>query len=83
MRKTIIALAVAALLAGCTVVPATTAHRACELMGVALDEAQMAEAWYIEAGKILEACGARDAGKRAEYKACYARRFNDTSVVCE
>ena len=83
MRKTIIALAVAALLSGCTVVPSITAHRACELMGTALDEAQMAEAWYIEVGKILEACGARGATERAEHKACYARRFNDTSVVCE
>jgi hypothetical protein len=51
-------------------------------MGTALDEAQMAEAWYLEAGKVLQACGARDAIERAESKACYARRFNDSSVVC-
>lgn len=71
------------LITGCTVVPAATARQTCDLLDTALDEAQMAEAWYIEAGKVLEACGAREAKGRAEHKACYARRFNDDSVVCE
>lgn len=70
-------------LTGCTVVPTSTARNTCDLLETALDEAQMAEAWYIEAGRVLEACGARDATARAESKACYARRFNDTSEVCE
>lgn len=68
---------------GCTVVPASTARNTCDLLEIAFDEAQMAEAWYIETGKVLEACGAREASTRAESKACYARRFNDSSEVCE
>ena len=71
------------LVVGCTVVPAATAHRACELMSTALDEADMAEAWYIEAGQILQACGARDAMARSAIKACYARRKNDDREVCQ
>lgn len=82
IRATITAAALA-LAAGCTVVPAATARQACDLLDIALSEAQMAEAWYIETGKVLQACGARDAVERAEHKACYARRFNDSSVVCE
>lgn len=58
-------------------------HRSCELLDIALDEAQMAEAWYIEAGEVLKRCGIENATERAEQKACYARRFNDISVVCE
>lgn len=73
----------ALLLAGCTVVPASTAHKTCRLLDIALDEAQMAEAWYLETGKVLEACGIREATERAESKACYARRVNDDSVKCE
>lgn len=71
------------LITGCTVVPAATAHQTCELLNTALDEAQMAEAWYIEAGKVLKRCGIENATERADSKACYARRFNDSSVVCE
>lgn len=76
-------LIVAALLAGCVVVPMGAAQQTCRLLDIALDEAQMAEAWYLEAGNVLQACGARDAAERAESKACYARRFNDDSVICE
>lgn len=82
LRASIAAAALTALY-GCTVVPATTVRSTCDLLETALDEAQMAEAWYIEAGRVLEACGARDATARAESKACYARRFNDTSEVCD
>lgn len=82
MIRAAIPLAALVLLAGCTVVPATTARQTCDLLDTALDEAQMAEAWYLETGKVLQACGARDALERGKSKACYARRFNDSSVVC-
>ena len=71
------------LLAGCTVVPTKTAAQYCELMDIALQEGDFAEAWYISAGEVLDACGVRDAKPRAEYAACRTRRFNDTSVICE
>ena len=77
-----IAITALLLLTGCTFVPAATVRQTCDLLDTALDEAEMAEAWYIEAGLVLRACGARDAIERAEHKACYARRFNDNSVVC-
>lgn len=73
-----LALAAAALLAGC----ASPSHQACRLLTIALDEAQMAEAWYIETGEVLTRCGVAGAAEAAESKACYARRFNDNSVVC-
>lgn len=78
-----IAVAALMVLYGCTVIPTTTVRSTCDLLETALDEAQMAEAWYIEAGRVLETCGARDATARAAHKACYARRFNDASEVCE
>lgn len=71
------------ILAGCTVVPATTALSACELLDIAVSEAQMAEAWYLDAGQVLKACGVRDAEATAAHKACYARRFNDNTIDCE
>lgn len=82
MIRAVITLAVLVLLAACTVVPTSTARQTCDLLDIALDEAQMAEAWYLETSKVLQACGARDALERAKHKACYARRFNDASVVC-
>lgn len=82
LRTCLVGAALAAF-SGCTVVPAPTARNTCDLLEIAFDEAQMAEAWYIETGKVLEACGAREASTRAERKACYARRFNDSSEVCE
>ncbi len=36
-----------------------------------------------EAGIALERCNVKGAKEKAESKACYARRFNDSSVVCE
>ena len=56
---------------------------ACELLQIAQDEAQMAEAWHLRAGKALATCGVKDALATAEGKACYARRFNDDSVKCD
>ncbi len=82
MIRAAITLAAMVLLSACTVVPTATARQTCDLLDTALDEAEMAEAWYIEAGLVLRACGARDAIERAEHKACYARRVNDNSVVC-
>ena len=83
MIRATIAAAALVLAAGCTVVPAATAIQACDLLDTALSEAQMAEAWYIEAGEVLKRCGIESATERADSKACYARRFNDDSVVCE
>lgn len=72
------AVAVAAvLLTACATPP-----DACRLLTIALDEAQMAEAWYIETGRVLTACGVANAAEVAAERACYARRFNDTSVEC-
>lgn len=78
MIRAAITLAALVLLTGCATPPAD----ACRLLTIALDEAQMAEAWYIETGKVLTACGVPHAAEVAADKACYARRFNDTSVVC-
>lgn len=58
-------------------------RRACDLLSTAQDEAQMAEAWHIRTGDALRACGVPRAAERAAEKACAARRFNDTSVVCD
>jgi len=79
----IIALGIGLLLTGCTVVPAATAHRACELLDIAVSEAEMAEAWYLDAGQVLKACGVPDAEATAAHKACYARRVNDHTIDCE
>lgn len=82
MKHTTISLAVMALLAGCAAATPPWVSNACDLIGTAMDEAQLAEAWHIEAGRVLEACGAPRATERAAHKACHARRFNDNSVVC-
>lgn len=71
------------LLAGCTVVPTKTAAQYCELLDIAMQEGSFAEGWFTRAGEVLDTCGVRNAKIRAEYGACLARRFNDTSVVCE
>lgn len=63
-------------LAGCTVVPAGTVHQACRMIEIAAAEVEMAPAWYISAGKVLERCGVRDARERAEQSACAAQRRN-------
>jgi len=63
-------------LAGCTEVPAGTVHQACRVIEIAAAEAEMAPAWYISAGQVLERCGVRDARDRAEQTACAAQRRN-------
>lgn len=62
----------AALVVGCTVVPTGTAHRACELLQTASEEADLAPGWYTRAGEVLERCGRPDARAEAQAKACYA-----------
>lgn len=83
MKHAAISLAVMALLTGCAAASPPWTTNACELIGIAMDEAELAEAWYVEAGQVLEVCGAPHAMERAAHKACHARRFNDNSVVCE
>lgn len=78
MTRAAITLAALALLAGC----ASPSHQACRLLTIAQDEAQMAEAWHLDAGEVLATCGVPGAQETAAHKACYARRFNDTSVEC-
>lgn len=58
-------------------------NHVCGLLETAQDEAQMAEAWHSSAGRELAMCGVPRAAERAAEKACAARRFNDTSVMCE
>jgi len=67
-----ILLFLAVLAMGCTVVPTGTAHRACELLQTASDEADLAPAWYLRAGELLERCGKPDARAVGEYRACAA-----------
>ncbi|MFG0641424.1 hypothetical protein [Delftia sp. WSY_22] len=66
----------AAVLAGCTVVPAGSVLQACRVIEIAAAEAEMAPAWYITAGQVLERCGVPDARERAEQSACAAQRRN-------
>lgn len=72
-------------LSGCTVVPAATAHRACELLNIASSEADLAPAWYTEAGDVLERCGHKNARAEGETRACYADSRNGyrDSKECE
>lgn len=62
--------------AGCTVVPAGTANRACELIQIAVSEADMAPAWYVEAGTVLERCGRENGRAEGEVRACFASARN-------
>lgn len=71
MKFILIVSAVVALF-GCTMVPAGTAHRACELLQTASDEADLAPAWYSRAGEVLERCGQPDARATGERRACKA-----------
>lgn len=85
MIRAAITLAALVLLVGCSVRYETSAQEraVCELLDTALDEGQQfSEAWYLRAGEVLERCGVPRAKDRAERGACYARRFNDSSVVC-
>lgn len=72
-------------LTGCTVVPAGTANRACELLQIASSEADLAPAWYSGAGAVLERCGRENARAEGELRACYAEARNGyrDSKVCE
>lgn len=76
MKTIALTLAAAVALSGCTVVPATTAHRACELLQTASDEADLAPAWYLQAGEVLERCGKPDAKAEAAVKDCFASARN-------
>lgn len=60
------------LLTGCTAVPTATAFQACGLLQTASDEADLAPAWYLRAGEVLELCGQPDARAVGEYRACAA-----------
>ncbi|WP_212644929.1 hypothetical protein [Delftia sp. PE138] len=71
----------AAVLAGCTVVPTGAVHQACRVVEIAAAEAEMAPAWYVSAGKVLERCGVPEARERAEQSACAAQRRN--GYTCE
>lgn len=61
-------------LAGCTVVPSGSVLQACRVIEIAASEAEMAPAWYIGAGQVLERCGLPDASERAAASACAAER---------
>lgn len=74
--KSLLIAAAATVLAGCTVVPTAAVHQACRVVEIAAAEAEMAPAWYISAGKVLERCGAPEARERAEASACAAQRRN-------
>ncbi|WP_353175842.1 hypothetical protein [Delftia acidovorans] len=63
-------------LAGCTVVPSGSVLQACRVIEIAATEAEMASAWYISAGQVLERCGVPEARERAEHSACAAQRRN-------
>lgn len=84
MKNTLF-IAVLVALAGCTVVPAGTAHNACELIQIASSEADLAPAWYTEAGTILERCGRENALAEGEVRACFASARNGyrDSKECE
>jgi len=79
MPRPFIALLCALLLAGCARPPAD----ACQLLAIAMEEGDFAEAWYIEAGQVLVRCGIPNAAEVAASKACAARRFNDSRVECK
>lgn len=85
MKTIALILAAAALLAGCTVAPAGTANRACELLQTAASEADLAPAWYIDAGTVLERCGRENARAEGELRACFAEARNGyrDSKECE
>ena len=86
MRATAVAVCMSVVaLAGCTVVPAGTAHSACELLQTASNEADMAPAWYLRAGEVLERCGHPGAKAEADTRACFASARNGyrDSKECE
>ena len=75
MNKLFIA-ALAVAISGCTIVPFNTASKACEMLNIAADEADLAPQWYITAGEVLETCGYPNAKQDAEDRACDADKRN-------
>ena len=73
------------LLTACTVVPYGTAKHACELLQIAATESDLAPAWYLRTGVILESCGQDRAKLDAEIRACFAESRNGyrDSKECE
>lgn len=82
MTIRLLIVALAALLAGCTAVPYTTAQQACRLLETAMSEAEMAPAWYLQTGALLETCGVQNAKAWGEEASCYAERRNGVDKVC-
>lgn len=85
MKRQVLQIALAAMLvslSGCVVVPAGTAAKACRMLDIALDEADMAAAWFTEAGEVLESCAMPDARTRAEFKACMTERRDGYTREC-
>lgn len=74
--KRIYFIAFAFALTGCTIVPYPHATKACELLNIASNEADLAPAWYREAGEVLEACGVPEAKKDADERTCAAQKRN-------
>ena len=83
--KPILIILAAAALAGCTIVPASTAHSACELLQTASTESDLAPAWYLQAGEVLEVCGQDRAKADAAVRTCFAEARNGyrDSKECE
>lgn len=79
------AVAAMAAASGCAVVPAGEAIRACELLQIAATEADLAPAWYLEAGMALKRCGWDDAIADGKVRACFAAARNGyrDSKECE
>ena len=72
MKNFAITVCAAMALSACTTVPTGTASQACNLLQIASTEADMAPAWYIGAGAVLERCGQQGARADGERRACYA-----------
>lgn len=71
-------------LSGCVVVPYGQHAKSCHLIKIALDEADMAPAWYTGAGDIVEACGDERGKAFGLWKMCGASKRNgfDVSPEC-
>lgn len=82
MKKRLLCVALAVLMAGCTAVPYTTAQQACRLLETAMSEAEMAPAWYLQTGEVLETCGVQNAASWGREAACYAERRNGIDKDC-
>lgn len=66
-------------LSGCTITYTSVPDaekKACDVLAIAFDEAQMAPAWYTQAGEVLESCGMSGAREEAIQKSCYAEAWN-------